>query len=444
MGDIVISNEEINQVEIFEKLKRREIKQRKAADILGLSVRQIKRKLIKYKLNGAKSLMHKSRGRVSNNKISQEKLDQAITLIKDKYWDFGPTLANEKLFENHEIKLSVEKLRQEMVRTGVWKPRKRRQPQIHPPRERRACFGELVQLDGSPDGWFEDRALKCNLNVSADDATSTFEAMFSEVETTQDYFRLAEMYILKYGVPLAWYVDKHSIFRVNTPSNLDNKKPGSDNDQWTGLTQFGRACKELGSELIFANTPQAKGRVERVNQTLQDRLVKELRLQGISNIEEANKFLPEFMAKFNKKFSRKPRSGVDMHRKLDKRIDLTRILCLKETRVISKNLTFQYINQIFYIKTKRSAFTLRKTKVTICQRYDGDIKVFDHQDRLLDCEVVKILPSTKATDSKTLNRKLDDILLKEARRNYKKKNPWESSLEELAENVGFYKPNGAV
>lgn len=437
-----MSNKEISQIELFEKLVRKEIRQKKAAGILGLSVRQVKRKLRKYKLDGAKSLVHKARGKTSNRKISQEKIDEAIILIRDKYWDFGPTLANEKLFEIHKIKLSVEKLRQEMIKTGIWKTRKRRKAHVHQLRERRACFGELVQLDGSPHDWFEGRADKCNLNVSADDATNTFTVMFSKTETTQDYFRLVEQYFNQYGLPIALYVDKHTAFRVNTPTNLDLKKPS--NNKYEGLTQFGRAMKELGIGLIFANSAQAKGRVEKVNYTFQDRLVKEMRLNNISSINEANKFLPGFMKKFNKKFSKKPKSGVDMHRRLDKRIDLTRILCIKETRVISKNLTFQFNNTIFQIKTKRSAFTLRKTRVTILQRYDNSIKILDYRNKPLEYTTIKQLPSTKTTNSKQLNSKLDDILIKQARKNYKKRNPWESSFDELKEDNYFYKPNGAV
>lgn len=442
MGDIVMSNEEINQVEIFEKLKRREIKQGKAADILEISVRQIKRKLKKYKLNGAKSLVHQSRGRTSNRKISQEKLDEAITLIKDKYWDFGPTLANEKLDEIHKIELSVEKLRQEMIKTGVWKPKKRRKASYHQLRERRACFGEMIQLDGSPHDWFEGRAPKCNLNVSADDATNTFSIKFSKTETTQDYFKLLEEYINQYGLPLAIYADKHGVFRVNKQTNLD-KKPSKHN-KYEGLTQFGRACKELGIELIYAHSAPAKGRVEKVNFTFQDRLVKEMRLEGISSIEDANDFVPKYMKIFNKKFSKKPRFGVDMHRKLDKNIDLSNILCVKETRVISKNLTFQFNNTIFQIKTKRSAFTLRKTIITILQRYDGSIKILDYKNKPLEYTTIKLLPNIKTTNSKQLNFKLDDILIKQARKNYRKRNPWESSFDELTKDNLFYKPSGAV
>jgi len=435
--DIAMSSKEINQVEIFERLKRREIKQGKVAKVLGLSVRQVKRKLRKHKLEGAKSLVHKSRGRVSNNKIDQETLDKAILLIKEKYWDFGPTLACEKLAENHGFKLSREKLRQEMIAVSLWKPAKRRKAHVHQLRERRSCFGELVQLDGSPHDWFEGRAPKCNLNVIIDDATSTVFAQFSQVETAQDYFCLVEKYFCIYGLPLAIYSDEHSVFSVNTPTNLDHKKPSKHNP-YEGLTQFGRACRQLNIELILANTPQAKGRVERVNRTFQDRLIKEMRLQNISNIDEANEFLPLFLKKFNKKFAVKPKSSVNMHRKIPKDNDLKRILSVQEKRVLSKNLTFQYNNTIFQVKTKRSAFALRKTRVTICERPDESITVYDHRGKLLDYSTIKQLPKQRRANSKQVNQMVDAILIKQ------KRNPWESDPAELEQENLFYKPIGAV
>ena len=440
--DITMSKKEVLQIEVFEKLVRKEIKQKTVANLLELSIRQVQRKIHNFKLHGAESLIHKSRGKTSNNKIPQEKLDRAMELIKEKYYDFAPTLASEKLLENHKIKLSVEKLRQEMIEVGIWKPKRKKKAQVHQLRERRACFGELVQLDGSPHDWFEGRAPRCNLNVAIDDATGKSTLKFSQVETTQDYFKLVEKYFFRCGLPIALYVDKHSIFRVNTPTNLDLNKPSKNESE--GLTQFGRAMKELGVELIFANTAQAKGRVEKVNRTLQDRLVKEMRINHITGIEEANQFLPKFINKFNHRFSVKPRSGVDMHRKLDKRIDLTKILCTKETRVISKNLTFQYNNTIFQIKTKRSAYTLRKTTITLCERYDGTIKVLDSRDKLLEYTTIKKLPNTRATNGKLLNHKLDAILVAQAQTNYQKRNPWESNLDELTTDNYYYKPNGAV
>lgn len=439
IGDIAMSNKEVNQVEIFEKLKRREIKQKKVARVLGLSVRQVKRKLRRYKLYGAMSLVHKSRGRKSNRQISQEVLDKATAIIKDKYWDFRPTLAHEKLVENHGFEFSREKLRQEMITVGLWKPSRQKIAHVHQPRERRACFGELVQLDGSPHDWFEGRAPECNLNVMIDDATSTPLFEFSKVETAQDYFRLAEQYFKKYGLPLSLYADKHSIFRVNTPTSLDHQKPSKTN-QFEGLTQFGRACRELDIELIYASTAQAKGRVERVNQTLQDRLVKEMRLNNVSSIEEANNFVPTFIPSFIHKFATKPRSGVDMHRKLGKHIDLKKILCVKESRILSRNLTFQYTNTIFKVKTNRSAYSLRKTLITICERYDGSITIWDNKDKPLKYTTIQKLPKQPEVNSKQLNSLVDAILTKQK----PKRNPWESSPDEFEEPNTFYKPIGAV
>lgn len=258
-GDIVMSNKEVGQIEIFEKLVRREIKQKKAARLLGLSVRQVKRKLKRYKLEGARSLVHGSKGKVSNRKIDQKILDEAMDKIREKYRDFGPTLAHEKLVEKHGFEGSLSLVRQEMVEQKLWKPKKRRKAHIHQLRERRACFGELLQLDGSPHDWFEGRGGRCNLNVGIDDATGRSMFWFCLTETTQDYFELLEKYFSKHGLPLAIYVDKHSIFKVNNPGKLEFKKP-SRQDKFEGLTQFSRAMKELGVELIFANTPPSKGK----------------------------------------------------------------------------------------------------------------------------------------------------------------------------------------
>lgn len=435
-GDIAMSNQEINQVDVFEKLVRREIKQMRAAQVLGLSVRQVKRKLHGYRLHGAKALVHKGRGKVGNRKKPQQQLNEAMDIIREKYWDFGPTLAHEKLVENHNCKLSLTTIRNEMIVEQIWKPSKRRRAQVHQLRERRACFGELVQLDGSPHSWFEDRGEYCNLNVMIDDATNNIQLKFSQVETTQDYFKLAEQYFLKHGLPLAIYVDKHSIFRVNTPTNLDLRKPTG--DQFEGLTQFGRAINELGVELIFANTAQAKGRVERVNQTLQNRLIKDMRLQHISNIDEANMFLRTFVTKFNKQFAVKPRSSVNMHSKIKEHINLGKILCIKESRTLSRNLTFQYNNTIFQIKTNRSAYTLRRTAVTIRERYDGSITLWDNKDRPLEYTSIKKLPNTRETSSKQLNQVVNAILIKP------KRNPWESDTQDFEEPNLFFKPIGAV
>lgn len=436
-GDIAMSHKEVAQIEIFEQLTRREMKQKEAAELLGLSVRQVKRKLKKYKEFGAQSLIHQSRGKKSKRRIDQAVLQEAVKTINSTYPDFGPTLAHEKLVELHGFKYSLSTLRNQMVTEGIWKPKRRKKSSSYRLRPRRSCVGELVQLDGSPHSWFEDRGQACNLNVSIDDATSRTLCLFSTAETTQDYFRLMEQYILKFGLPAAVYVDKHSIFRVNQTSQTSFKKP-SNADANEGITQFGRAMRELNIEQIFANSPQAKGRVERVNYTFQDRLVKDLRLAHISTIQAANQFLPSFLESFNSKFSVKPTSSINLHRNISKNIDLSKILCLKETRTLSKNLTFQFHNTIFQVMTSRSPFTLRKTPVTICQRYDGSTSLWDYKDKPLEYTTIKKLPKTQPVSSKQLNAQLDAILSRP------KKNPWESDPTSFQEDNLFYKPTSAV
>jgi hypothetical protein len=234
---------------------------------------------------------------------------------------------------------------------------------IHQLRERRPRLGELVQIDGSPHDWFEGRAPKCTLLVFVDDATSRLMYLqFVEAETTFNYFAGVRSYITAFGKPLAFYSDKFGVFRVNMPNPLSG----------TGLTQFGRALKELDIELICAHSPQAKGRVERANQTLQDRLTKELRLGGISSLEQANAYLPEFIAAYNKRFAVAPRSTESAHRSLSKGADLDRILTLCERRTLSKNLTLSYNNVIYQIKTKRCAYTMRQAHVEVRERHPGD------------------------------------------------------------------------
>jgi len=442
-GSLTMSKKEVDQINIFERLMRKDMKQKQAGMLLHLSVRQIRRKLRDYKKYGAVSLIHKGRGKTSNNLISQQVMDEAIQIVKDKYWDFGPTLAHEKLTENHNFTFSVGRLRSEMIDVGIWKPKRRKNQKHYELRERRACFGELIQLDGSPHDWFEGRAPKCNLNVAVDDATGIPVLEFSHAETTQGYFSLLQKYFEKYGLPLAIYADKHSIFQVNTPTNLDLKKPTS-NSETEGLTQFGRALMELGIDLIPANSPQAKGRIEKLNSTLQNRLVKEMRLKNISSIEEANQYLPEFTNRYASKFGVEPRSKVDMHRQVPAGTDLTKILSIREVRVLSKTLTCQYLNYIYQIKTKRSVYALRGTKVTICDRFDGGVTIWDSNDKQLDYTAIRKIVHKSEISAKELNWQVDAILVKQAQESYQKRNPWESDKTSFEGPSLYYKPMGAV
>jgi transposase len=360
-----MSQPELTRLEVIQRVKRKTLKQRQAAELLSVSVRQVKRLCKTYQASGAAGLISKRRGQPSNNRLPQKTINKTQQLLRTRYHDFGPTLATEKL-AIEGVSLSVETVRQLLIGEGLWKAKCVRRPVIHQLRERRARWGELVQIDGSPHDWFEGRAAKCTLLVFVDDATSRLMYLqFVDAETTFNYFAGVRFYLSEFGKPLAFYSDKFGVFRVNIPNALSG----------TGLTQFGRALKELDIELICAHSPQAKGRVERANQTLQDRLTKELRLRGLGTVAAANAYLPEFIAAYNQRFAVAPRSAESAHRPLGKGEDLKRVLTLCEQRTLSKNLTLSYNNVIYQIKTKRAAYTMRGAHVEVREKSSGEITI---------------------------------------------------------------------
>ncbi len=364
---LTMSNQEITRLEAMQRIKDKRLTQKEAGRLLNLSVRQIKRLYRAYKAHGAQGLISARRGKPSNNQLAEGVWQQALDLLKEKYPDFGPTLAHEKLTEVHGMVISRESVRKLMIAEKMWKPKRAKEPPVHQMRERRACFGELVQIDGSEHAWFEDRGPKCTLLVFVDDATGQLgELWFVPAETTFAYFEACQHYFDRYGKPVAFYSDKHGIFRVNQARPLGTT---------SGLTQFGRAMQELDVQIICANSPQAKGRIERANGTLQDRLVKELRLQGISDITAGNAYLPEFRDDYNRRFAVLPRSSHDAHRPLRKTENLDQILTHQETRILSKNLTIQYNKVIYQIQTKRPTYALRNARVTVCENIQGEIKI---------------------------------------------------------------------
>jgi transposase len=368
-----MSQPELTRLEVIQRVKRKTLKQRQAAELLSISVRQVKRLCKAYQGAGAAGLISKRRGRPSNNRLPEKTINKATRLLRSRYPDFGPTLAAEKL-AIEGVSLSVETVRQLLIGEGLWKVKCVRRPVIHQLRERRARCGELVQIDGSPHDWFEGRAPKCTLLVFVDDATSRLMYLqFVAAETTFNYFAGVHSYVREFGKPLAFYSDKFGVFRVNIPNALSG----------TGLTQFGRALKELDIELICAHSPQAKGRVERANQTLQDRLTKELRLRGICTVAAANAYLPEFIADYNQRFAVAPRSAESAHRPLAKGEDLERVLTLCERRTLSKNLTLSYNNVIYQIKTKRAAYTMRGAHVEVREKSNGEITI-EYKQRPLE------------------------------------------------------------
>ncbi|EPX83614.1 Mobile element protein [Salipiger mucosus DSM 16094] len=333
MGWVIMSERELRRVEVLAQIDDGRLSVENGAHVLDLTRRQVFRLLKRYRTDGAASIRHRARGKTPNNRIHPAKRDYALALVKDNYSDFGPTLAAEMLAEHHGVKISRETLRKWMVEDGLWLSRKQRRT-FHQPRVRRECVGELIQIDGSDHRWFEDRGPPCTLLVFIDDATSTLmELRFVKSESTFSYFEALESYLLKHGRPVAFYSDKHTVFRVAK----DDAKGGA------RMTQFGRALNELNIEILCANSSQAKGRVERANRTLQDRLVKELRLAGISDMEAANAYLDAFRDRYNARFAKLPARPDNLHRALNVEPDrLADILCWREKRYVGHQLTFSY------------------------------------------------------------------------------------------------------
>ena len=389
-----MSSKELRRLEVMQKLEEKRMRQKQAARILGLSVRQVKRLLRAYRDQGAQGLISKRRGRPSNNRLPQETTRQALSLLKGKYKGFGPTLACEKLVEIEGLQISVESVRQLMITEDLWKPRKARKVAVHQMRSRRACFGELVQIDGSPHDWFEGRAPACSLLVFIDDATGRLgQLSFVQSESFFSYAQAARAYVERHGKPFAFYSDKHGIFRVNQVASGTTE----------ALTQFGRALQQLDIQILCAHTPQAKGRVERAIQTLQDRLPKELRLRNISSWQDGNAFLPEFIHDFNQRFAVQPRSDLDAHRSLSTQDDLDRILTWQETRILSKNLTLQFRKTVYQIQTNRPSYALRHAPVTVCLDAQENLAIL-YKGKPLDFTIFhRQTKQSESVDPKTLN-----------------------------------------
>ena len=365
MSWVAMSERDIQRIGVLSEVlcSRRSVAS--AAAVLGLSARQVRRLLVRLRADGGAAIAHRSRGRPPNNRLLDDVRDYVVALVRERYADFGPTLACEMLATRHEIQVSRETLRHWMIDGGIWLSRRQRRS-FHQPRLRREALGELIQIDGSEHRWFEDRGPPCTLLVFIDDATSRLmQLRFVTSESTASYFESLQAYLERHGCPLAFYSDKHTVFRVPRPDPRGGQ----------GMTQFGRALAELNIEIICANSSQAKGRVERVNRTLQDRLVKELRLEGISDFDSGNRFLEGFMVRFNERFAVAPHHPGDQHRPLRVSADrLQDILCHREQRYVSQQLTISYDRK--RIMLDRSDFADKAA----CQHVD----VYDFDDNRLE------------------------------------------------------------
>ncbi|QGJ76907.1 ISNCY family transposase [Sinorhizobium meliloti] len=398
MGLIAMSERDLQRIEVLSKVIDGRMTLVTAAHVLGLSTRQVRRLLERMRTDGAASIRHKAIGRPSNNRISDGVRDYAVTLVRERYADFGPTLAAEKLAERDGLRVSRETLRKWMSEAGLWLSRKQRRT-FHQPRLRREAYGELVQIDGSEHRWFEDRGDPCSLLVFIDDATGKLmQLRFVRSESAFSYFEALELYLKNHGAPVAFYSDKHSVFRVAKK----DAKGGQ------GMTQFGRALYELNIDIICANTPQAKGRVERANQTLQDRLVKELRLRGIDTIAAANAYAPEFMADFNRRFGKAPRNPKDMHRPFAAHENLDGAMCRKEIRKLSNSLTLRYDKVMFILDPTDRAAALAGKKVVVCDYPDGRLEITDGE-ATLPYRTFDTLRSVHRSEV-VENKRLDDML----------------------------------
>ncbi len=370
---LTMSIKEIKRCEILKMTDEKRITQREGATRVGVTERHFRRLLHRYRGQGAEGIISRHRGKISGNRLSKEKEEKILKRLKEDYQGFGPTLASEKLFERDGIKVSKETVRQIMIGSGLHKPKTRKQDKARPLRQRRPRRGELVQIDGSYHAWLEDRAEKACLLLFIDDATSEIlAAEFVEHESFWSYAALCKRYFSQFGLPEAFYADRFSVFRVNQTNVTAT----------AAQTLFEQAMEALGIELICASSPQAKGRVERANQTLQDRLVKEMRLEGISDYQQANAFLAQYIPSYNQKFAVQPADLIDSHEPLRAENDLEWIFTKKTKRKLSKDLQFQYDRVIYQIQTERPVYALKGRKVTVLENEHRKIRVLLDQTPL--------------------------------------------------------------
>lgn len=364
MSVVSMSDREVDRLQVLSDVRSGRIRVSDACGLLSLKRRQVFRLLARLRQDGAAGLVSRRRGKPSNHRLPAAKRSLALALVREHYSDVGPTLAAEMLAERHGCVVSRETLRHWMVTDGLWSARKRRRRAVHPPRRRRDCVGELVQIDGSEHAWFETRGERCTLLAFIDDATSRVQHLrFVPSESTFDYFRSVRAYVGAHGKPVAFYSDKHGIFRVNTGEGAGR------------LTQFGRAMAELNIGAICANSPQAKGRVERAFATLQDRLVKLMRLAGISTMEAANAWLPGFVADYNARFACAPASPKDVHRPLGPDDDLDASLVCRTWRTVTHSLSVSWKGTVLLLEPTPFARGLARGKVEVVEHPDGGLTV---------------------------------------------------------------------
>jgi transposase len=378
-----MSQKELSRVHVISKVIERTMRQREAGHKLGLSPRQVRRLVKRVRKQGANGLVHGLRGKASNRRISDTVWQKILKLYRRYYYDFGPTLASEKLNERNKITISDETLRKRLLAEGMWE-HSRKARKHHKWRERKACFGEMIQLDGSHHHWFEERGKGCVLMGYIDDATGRKSGQFYAYEGTVPVFAGIKQYIKQNGIPFSVYVDKHTTYKAYGKPSIEDQL----NDRLL-LSQFERACKELGIQVIHAHSPQAKGRIERSFKTDQDRLVKELRLAQIQTIAEANEFLKGYWPKHNKRFAVQPVKETDLHRPIPADIDLDTILSIQTERVVRNDFTIVHEKKMYQIISMNCP-----RKVIVEERINGQILIRGN-NRYLNYKPIQVKPTVK-------------------------------------------------
>ena len=413
---ITMRQRDLKRLHVIRKVVEGSLTQKQAAEVVSLSERQIRRIIRRIEAEGDKGMQHRSRGRQSNRKLPKKLTEKVVRLYQEKYQGFGPTLAAEKLLELEGIAVSKETLRTWLIEAGQWQ--KGRKVRAHRQwRERKSNFGEMLQLDGSHHDWFEGRRPKCVLMAYIDDATSRVYARFYEYEGTIPAMDSFKRYIRKYGLPMSIYMDRHTTYKSTAAPSIEDEINGTE-----PLSEFGRALTELEVKIIHAYSPQAKGRIERLFKTLQDRLVKEMTIRGISTIEEANKYLESYLAAHNKRFAVKAKEREDLHRDIPKGLDLDKILCIRTARALRNDFTIAHNRKLYQIKE-----SVKTKEVTVEERVDGSMFIMHNGIRLTFREITARPEKPKApvrvrrhykTQRPTADhpwRKLDDRLFRKMR-----------------------------
>ena len=385
---IMMRQEDLRRLHVIRKAIDKIITQQKAASIIGIGLRQAQRVVRRVRVEGDKGIIHKSRCLPSNRAIPCKVKDKALKLFKNKYPDFGPTLASEKLFERDKIKVNDETLRLWLIDEGV--PYRKRKKRPHRQwRERKKHYGQMVQMDGSEHDWLEGRGPKCVLMGYIDDATGIPFGRFHAYEGTIPAMDSFKRYIKKHGIPLSIYLDKHTTYKSTKKQTIEEELANQE-----ALSQFERALKELEVEVIHANSPQAKGRVERIFNTFQDRFIKEMRLADVHTIEQANAFLGRYLPVYARKFAIKPAETDDLHRPIPKGMDLDRILCIKTKRALRKDFTVAHNKRLYQVLDN-----VRTKKLMVEDRIDGSV-IIRYKDTRLRFKEITARPKKPESEKK--------------------------------------------